>query len=279
MVKAKVSVVQYLNTIPLIWGMLRGEQRGKYKLEFTTPAGCAEALRARRADVGIIPSIEYQRMNEVEVLPDLAIASKGPVKSVLLFSNRPIAQLQTIAMDNSSRTSVALVTILLRKFYRRDFTSVSAAPHPSEMLRMADAALVIGDPALAYRGRVPYVYDLATEWRKFTGLPFVFALWVGHAGDKLAGVRRDFEDSRNYGLSRINEIAEEYAPQYELTPDQVKVYLTQNIDYTLDAANLKGVRLFFQLARELEIIQLEKDLFFTPAGSSATPGRPLPCPN
>src|SRR5271165_1219214 len=167
----RLSVVQYLNTVPLIWGMLHGEQHGKFELQLTVPSGCANAIAQRKADVGIVPSIEYQRLECVKILPGMSIASKQEVKSVLLLSNMPLAKVQTVALDESSRTSAALVRILMQKFYSRRVNFSPMLPEPAEMLRQADAALLIGDPALAYSGPAK-VYDLASEWRKFTGLPF-----------------------------------------------------------------------------------------------------------
>jgi chorismate dehydratase len=262
--KPRVSVVKYLNTVPLVWGMLRGAQQGKFALDFTTPAGCADAVRNGQADVGIIPSIEYQRLEHAQIVGGVSIASKGRVKSVLLLSKAPIEKIRTVALDNSSRTSVVLLEILLRKFYGRAVDSVTHAPNPDAMLECADAALLIGDPALAYDGQVAEVYDLAAEWKKFTGLPFVFALWVARSDAKLAGLRKDFEDSRDYGLARVDEIAEEYAPTCGLQPREAQVYLRENIDYTLDEENCRGLRLFYKLAREAGIVPVERELRFAP---------------
>jgi len=258
----KVSVVHYLNSVPLIWGMLKGEQQGRYELSFATPAACAEAVRRGKADLGIIPSIEYQRLERAQILSGISIASKGEVKSVLLLSNVPIEKIKSVAVDNSSRTSAALLRILMRKFYSRFITVTPSVPKPADMLRRADAALVIGDPALSYDGEVPEVYDLATEWKKFTGLPFVFALWVGREQAKPSRFRKDFEDSRDFGLAHVDDIAAEYAPKLNMRPAGVKVYLTRNIDYSLDEENRKGLRLFYKLAREAGIIPVEKDLYF-----------------
>lgn len=262
MANPKVSVVQYLNTAPLVWGMMKGEQQGKYDLEFTTPAACADAVRGRKADVGIVPSIEYQRMEKAQIIAGISIASKDAVKSVLLLSNKPIEKIQSIAVDNSSRTSAALVRILMRRFYSRFVTITPAAPKPELMLKRADAALVIGDPALTYGGSVAQVYDLAAEWKKFTGLPFVFAVWAGHEDSKLSRYRKDFEQSRDYGIAHVDEIAAEYAPKLKKTPEALKVYLTENIDYSLDEDNRKGLREFYRLARETGIIPVEKELLF-----------------
>jgi chorismate dehydratase len=257
----RLSVVQYLNTVPLVWGMLHGEQRGKFELQLSVPSGCADAIAQRQADVGIVPSIEYQRLDGVEILPGMSIASKREVKSVVLLSKMPLAKVQTVALDESSRPSAALVRILMHKFYSRRVSFSPAAPEPGEMLRRADAALLIGDPALTYRGPAA-VYDLAGEWRKFTGLPFVFALWMGHSGAGLSRHVAEFTASLDFGLAHIDDIAAEYAPKLGMTPSAVKVYLTRNIDYSLDEENQQGLKLFYKLAHEVGIIPAEKELLF-----------------
>jgi chorismate dehydratase len=257
-----LSVVQYLNTVPLIWGMLRGRQRDQFELQLTIPSGCADAIAQRRADVGIVPTIEYQRMEGVEILPGMSIASKFEVKSVVLLSKMPLDKVQSVALDQSSRTSAALVRILMEKFYSRQVNYLPAPPDPGEMLRRADAALLIGDPALAYHAPNVQVHDLAREWRKFTGLPFVFAVWMGQSSASLSAVRADFAASRDYGLDHIDDIAAEYAPKLGLTPSFVRVYLTRNIDYSLDEENLQGLKLFYKLAHEVGITPADKEMRF-----------------
>jgi chorismate dehydratase len=264
--KPRVSVVQYLNTVPLIWGMLHGEQRCKYELALTTPAGCADAVRDGEADIGIIPSIEYQRIAGLRIISGVSIAANFEVKSVLLLSNVPVERVRTVAADNSSRTSVALARILLERFYLRQVEMTAADPEPDEMLYHADSALVIGDPALAYRGPAPHIYDLAAEWRKFTGLPFVFAFWAGREDARLEKVGRDFRDLRDYGLAHMDEIAAECAPKYNMGPEEVKVYLTQNIDYNLAEDHRRGLNLFYRLAREVGVISEVKNLEFAYEG-------------
>ncbi len=257
----RLSVVQYLNTVPLIWGMLHGEQRGKFDLQLTVPSGCADAVARGQADLGIVPSIEYQRIKDAVILPGMSIASKQQVKSVLLLSNIPLELVQSVALDESSRTSAALVRILLQKFYARAVTFSPAAPQAEEMLRHADAALLIGDPALAYTGSAR-VYDLAREWRRVTGLPFVFAVWMGHARADLSRYHADFAASLAFGLDHIDDIAAEYALKLGMTPEAVKVYLTENIDYSLDEENLQGLKLFYKLAHEVGVVSAEKELLF-----------------
>jgi len=302
MTKPRISVVQYLNTAPLVWGMLHGAERGKFDLEFTTPARCADAVAQGRADVGIVPSIEVPRIEGAEIVPGVSIASKGRVRSVLLLSKVPIEEIRSVAMDNSSRTSAALVTILLRRFYDLDFQSEPADPQLEEMLKRADAALLIGDPALTYElsraGRrsacdpaLTYelrveglklsedrdpdldssallgsstllVYDLAAEWKKFTGLPFVFALWAGRPEAGLAEFVREFQESRDQGLRHLDAIASEWGPRLQLTEAAVKLYLAENINYDLDQENLEGLRLFYKLAAEEGLIPAGKELRF-----------------
>jgi chorismate dehydratase len=241
--------------------MLHGRQQGKHQLQFATPAHCADAVREGKADIGIIPAIEYHRIDRLQIIAGIAIASKARVRSVLLLSKIPIEKIQSVAVDTSSRTSVAFLRILLGKFYSRTVNLIPSAPRPDDMLQRADSALVIGDPALTYRGSAE-VYDLAAEWKKFTGLPFVFAFWAGHADKNLSLCRNDFEESRQFGLAHIDDIATEYALKLKMQAAEVKVYLTENIDYSLDEENCRGLRLFFKLAREAGIIPVEKELRF-----------------
>jgi chorismate dehydratase len=258
----RVSVVQYLNTVPLVWGMLRGEQRGKFDLEFTTPARCADAIRNGGAEIGIIPSIELQRIENLEVIPDVSISSLARVKSVALFSKQPIEKVETIALDKSSRTSAALLSVLLKKFYQLSPRMTTSEPDARAMLEKADAALLIGDPALVFECSGIMVYDLAAEWRKFTGLPFVFAVWAGPASAELRGVAEDFQHSRDYGLAHVDEIAREYAPHHSMTPEDLKIYLTERINYNLSEAHRRGMALFHSLAHEVGLVPHVKEVRF-----------------
>jgi len=262
--KLQVSVVKYLNTAPLIWGLERGATYDKYDLAFTTPACCAEDLRRGRADIGIIPSIEYQRIEGLKILPGISIASKQRVRSVLLLTRVPVEQIRSVALDTSSRTSAALVQVLFRKFYGFEAATRPAAADPKTMLVDTDAALLIGDPALVYQGPAQMI-DLAAEWRRFTGLPFVFAVWACRSdaiGGRIEELRRDFERARDQGLAHVPEIARDWALRLGISAGDVIVYLTENIDYTLDEENLAGLRLFFKLAREVGVISRVKELDF-----------------
>lgn len=265
----RLSVVQYLNTAPLIWGMLHGEQRGRFEMEFTTPARCADSVREGSADAGIIPSIEVQRIGGLVAVSGVSISALDKVRSVILIAKRPLKSVRSVRLDTSSRTSAALAAILLRKFYGVRPEMAPAAPDAGAMLKSADSALLIGDPALVFNPRAAEsgagplrVYDLAAEWKRFTGFPFVFAVWAGPDRDRLARASTDFQASRDYGLSHVDEIAAEYAPRQGLTPDEVKIYLTRNINYNLDESHLEALRLFYRLAAEEELIPGVKEIQF-----------------
>lgn len=258
----KISVVQYLNTAPLIWGMTHGAERDKFQMTFTTPAECADAVLTGRASAGIIPAIETQRLDAPQAVEGVSISSVGEVKSVILISKKPIEEVASVAADSSSRTSTALLTILLRRFYGLNPVIAPASPDPEAMLQTADAALLIGDPALVYQPGRHRVYDLAEEWKKFTGLPFVFALWAGPAGADLGRYAADFNHSRDYGLAHVDEIAAESAPRHGLTPEAVKIYLTRNINYTLDSGHHQALELFFQFAFEERLTPAVKKVAF-----------------
>ncbi len=146
--KLRISIVQYLNTAPLVWSFTHGPLRGKYDLSFTVPSLCAEALRSGAADIAIIPAIEYQRIGGLVVLPDLAIASKNQVRSLLIIAKKPIAQVRSVALDRGSRSTQALTRILCAEHWKITPEFFEAPPDANMMLQEADAALLIGDPAL-----------------------------------------------------------------------------------------------------------------------------------
>ncbi len=244
--------MSYLNTAPLVWGMMYGPQRGLFDLEFAIPAVCADRLAAGAADIGIVPSFELTRQR-LDIIPGAGIACHGPVRSILLISSRPAAEIRTLAADSSSRTSVELArTILARKFAARP----EITRHPPDleaMLRAADAALVIGDPALRIDPeRLPYhVYDLGAEWVALTGLPMVFAVWAGRPGVVTSDVTEAFEASCAYGTEHIGEIVAAESARREFARDLVRDYLTRNIVHKLSDRDYEGMERFLEFARDL----------------------------
>ncbi len=288
--KLHISVVEYLNTAPLVWGFTDGPLQGRYDLSFTVPSLCAEALRRGHADVAIIPAIEYQRMDGVVALPGMAVAAKGEVRSILVLAKKPIELARSIALDRCSRSSAALVRLLCAGYWRMQPEFIEADPDPAAMLAQADAALVIGDPALrvavkmdALAGKRPsgetcctgdpseqpvpgvdtlFVYDVAQQWREMTGWPCVLALWVGQRDKITPQVVADFQASKECGLARIAEIAEGAALKLDLPAAALERYLRENIDFSLDDENRAGLELYFQRCAEARLIPRAKPLEF-----------------
>jgi chorismate dehydratase len=291
--KLRISIVEFLNTAPLVWGFTDGPLAGKYDLSFAVPSQCAEDLRAGRVDVGIIPSIEYQRMENVVVLPGMAVAAKNEVRSLLVVSKVPIEMARTFALDTNSRSTVGLVHLLCEKHWKIAPEFINSAPDPERMLALADVALIIGDPALTLRLRVDalaakvpqgkdccgvdgseqlikdvetlFIYDVAQQWREMTGLPCVLAIWVARRGAITPEILADFQASRDYGLARIGEIAEGAALKLNLPPRELERYLAENIDFSLDEENMAGLRYYYEECARAGLIPSAREIEFAGA--------------
>jgi predicted solute-binding protein len=229
--------------------MLHGPQRGVFDLEFGIPAECADRMASGRADVGIVPSFELTRQ-DLEVVPGAGIACHGPVGSILLISRRPAPEIRTLAADSSSRTSVQLARVVLERRYGATPAIAPHAPDLDSMLRAADAALLIGDPALRVdaAGLSCHVYDLGAEWVDMTGLPMVFAVWAGRRGAVTPQVVEALNASCRYGCARMEEIVAAEAPGRGFAPDMVRQYLTRRIVHELGPRDYQGMRLFLDYA-------------------------------
>jgi chorismate dehydratase len=267
--KLRVSVVQYLNTAPLVWGFTNGPLRGKYELSFTVPSQCAEALRSGAADVAIIPAIEYARIAGLAILPDLAVASKNAVRSLLLIAKPPIREVRSIALDSSSRSTQALTRILCAAHWKIAPEFHEASPNVGKMLDGADAALLIGDPALQYalgaaaqrdRARGWRALDVVEEWRAMTGLPAVLAVWAARKEAVTGELIEDFQRSRDCGMANLAAISKEAEGELHIPAMQLESYLRDNIDFTLDAENFEGLRRYFAEAAKLGLIAEAKPL-------------------
>lgn len=293
--KLRISIVQYLNTAPLVWSFTRGPLRGKYDLSFTVPSLCAEALRSGAADIAIIPAIEYQRISDLVVLPDLAIASKNRVRSLLIVAKKPIAQVRSVALDRGSRSTQTLTRILCAEHWKIASEFFEAPPDLKGMLDQADAALLIGDPALrlsieieggaerrpsgeqvctASRATIPdsgslHVYDVVEEWRRMTNLPAVLAIWAARPEVATPEVVADFAASRDLGLARIKEISLDAARELELPAQALESYLRHNIDFSLGVENRQGLELYYRYAANLGLIPQARPIKWAPAKAKA----------
>ncbi len=267
--RLRISAISYLNTAPLMWDFEHGDVRRKFDISYTLPSSCARSLAEGTADIGIIPAAAYAQIPGLQILPDVAIASRRAVRSILLVSQIPVELVRTVALDSSSMTSVALTKVLFEKWLGGGRTFVAMEPDVERMLAECDAGLVIGDPALQVDRRRYHTLDLAEEWIRYTGKPFVFAFWTvrgeslreADPGQDLAAV---FRESRDHGLEAgsLDQIAREWAPRLHLSEGDVRTYLTENIHYRLDAGCLEGLRLFFQYAEEIGALPVAPEVRF-----------------
>lgn len=238
-----------------------------FSIDYTIPSRCADALKTGAADIGIIPVAAYTAIPDLVIVPDVAIAAKNQVRSILLVSKVSVEKIRSVATDSSSRTSSALVQVFLKKFVGVDAGFTPQQPDLKEMLRWHDAALLIGDAALQAQTSGRYVYDLAEEWQRWTFLPFVFAFWAVRkaALANLSGevnIARIFQQSRDNGLNHVPEIARDWSGRLGLKEPVIREYLTSNIDYSLDEENLRGLRLFYRYAAECQVLPPAPELQF-----------------
>ena len=274
MSRLKISAISYLNTAPLLWDFEHGQAGvgritdnvtdSDFDISYTIPSACAEALRAGTADIGIIPAAAYATVPDLVVIPDVAIAARRAVRSILLISKAPVdewpTKVRTVALDTSSITSVALAKILFAKWLGGARQYKPMAPDLDAMLSACDAAMLIGDPALQVDRTRYFTLDLAEEWVARTGKSFVFAFWAirkqALARRNGAAIAAAFKKSRDHGLSpkNLEVIAQEWAPRLGLTVEAVRVYLTQNIHYYLDPPCLEGLALYYRLGAEVGAI-------------------------
>ncbi len=279
----RISAISYLNTAPLMWNFEHGDAGRDFHISYTIPSACARALDEGSADIGIIPAAAYAQIPDLIILPDVAIASRCPVRSILLVSKVPLEEIRTVALDTSSMTSVALTKILFEKWLGggREFSPM--APNLPQMLGACDAGLLIGDPALQIDRSRYFTLDLAEEWIHHTGKHFVFAFWavrrkaLQHLKESqdLAAI---FQRSRDHGLqpSSISQIAREWGPRLNLSENEVRSYLTENIYYHLDKSCREGLQLFYQYAAEIGALPKAPPLKFLTANAATRETKAVP---
>ena len=275
--RLRISAISYLNTAPLMWDFEHGGASPFFDISYTLPSGCARALQAGTADIGIIPAAAYAEIPGLQVLPGVAIASRRAVRSILLVSKVPVEKIRTVALDTSSMTSVALTKILFEKWLGGGRTFTDMPPDIEQMLATHDAGLLIGDPALQVDRSRYLTLDLAEEWIRYTGKPFVFAFWAVRGAalpeaSPALDLAQVFQDSRDHGLTpaSLNQIAREWAPRLNLREDEVRSYLTESIHYDLDPGCIEGLQLFYRYATEIGALPAAPDMSFLRAANAAT---------
>lgn len=269
----RIAASTYLNSAPLVHSFTAGKQRNRVIfIGDAAPSRCAQMLATGQCDIALIPVIEYQRIPNLRIIPNVAVASKNRIGSVLLAARCQPECVSKVALDCSSRTSQALVKILFAKQYHAKPQYCERTPDASNgcanMFQGFDAALVIGDPAFHLKQQAAQaglkIYDLAEEWRKLSGLPFVFAVWAVRE-DALEDYRRvklDFVMAKREGIDRIPEIAAHYAETLRLPVSDLIHYLRENVNYELDEDNLRGMREYFYLAAECGLIDKKQEIKF-----------------
>jgi len=273
MSRLRISAISYLNTAPLMGDFEQGtpeygDAAANLDISYTIPSACARALAEGAADIGIIPSAAYATTPNLLIIPDVAIAARNAVRSILLVSKMPLGSVRSVALDTSSLTSAALTKILFAKWLGGERAYASMPPNLDAMLEACDAALLIGDPALQVDRARYRTLDLAEEWHARTGMSFVFAVWAirraAIAEQDRAAIAKVFKDSRDHGLVRENleAIAAEWAPRLRLTIESVRTYLAHNIHYYLDPPCLEGLFLFYRLGAEIGALPPARELEF-----------------
>jgi chorismate dehydratase len=260
--KLRVGIVNYLNSKPLAWGFLKGHHADLFAPSYHPPALVARLLGQGNLDIGLIPSIEVQRIPNLRILPDLCVAASHEVRSVILVSRCPLPEIRKVALDQNSRTSVALLRILLRERYGLDPEYLHERPDAERMLAEADAALLIGDPALKVDRDRYVVTDLAAEWRELTGLPFVFAVWAVRPEVEIPDLPFYFKSSLRYGLSSVDTLAREAAAELDLDSSEIRAYLTDNLSFFLRRDEIAGLEEFYRRAHANQLILEPRPLVF-----------------
>jgi chorismate dehydratase len=258
-----MAASSYLNSAPLIWSFLHGSRKGTVDLTDPVPARCADLLAAGTVEAALIPIIEYQRIPEISLVPDVCVGSKGNVRSVVLVTRAGhLREVRSVALDESSRTSAALMKIIFLEFLGVEPKWVTSRPNVDAMLKDNDAALIIGDPAMTFARDDLRILDMASLWREYTGLGFVFAVWAVLNKDLSKVAAIDFAAARDEGLDQIEEILSHYEREIPLPRQELKEYLTDDITFHVDGPMTQGMQLYFDLACKHRLIEQVKPLTF-----------------
>lgn len=259
--RVRLGSVNYLNARPLIAG-LGGPDDARFTVRCDPPSRCAALLEDGAIDLGLIPTIAYHDRPDDCIVPGVSIASEGPVASVAVFTRRPIAEVTSLALDTSSRTSVALTRIMCRRRFGISPSFARHSPDLPAMLAAYDAALVIGDPALfadldavsAAVGAPVGKIDLGALWTEMTGLPFVWAFWAGRPGAAPPDVVRALQATRDAGVAQSDALADAYVAGTPAWQPLARTYLRQHIQFGLTPRMLDGLATYYREAAAAGVI-------------------------
>jgi len=237
-----ISAVSYLNTFPFVYGIQQSGHLQDYQLFLDVPAICAERLAKGEADISLVPVGALSDFADYHIVSDYCIGAVKNVFTILLLSETPLEKIRKIYVDFDSRTSARLVQVLSHSFWKIKPVFERLKPGQSEQFKGKQAIVAIGDKTFRMRENYPYVYDLAGEWIRFTGLPFVFAIWISLKPLKNE-VRESFNRALLYGISNIDEVLDFFRSRLPENAD-CREYLTRNISYSFDKAKQEGLNLF-----------------------------------
>lgn len=258
-----VGAVGYLNARPLTWA-LDGDPR--WRIRYDVPSVCATLLHEGTVDLGLIPSVEYLSSPDYRIVPGVGIGSSGAVASVALYSRVPVAQVRSIALDTSSRTSVALIQVLCRRHFGIAPRFVPHGPDLAAMTARCDAGLLIGDPAFdaPHESLGLQKVDLGTAWTEMTGLPFVYAAWTGRPGAVTAADVAALQQARDEGVRQREAIAAQYGQGDPAITARALAYLRDNVRYGLGPAEAAGLQLFLHYVADAGLAPRRELQFFGP---------------
>jgi chorismate dehydratase len=258
----RIGAVGYLNARPLTWALDREPDR--WHVRYDLPSICASLLQSGDVDLGLVPSVEYVRASDYLMVPGVGVGSRGPVASVAMYARRPIGEIDTVALDTSSRTSVALIQVLCHHHFRIRPRFVAHGPDLATMMRTADAALLIGDPAFDADHEALGIQkiDLGEEWTRMTGLPFIYAAWTGRAGAADAEAVKALQDAQAEGVRDAAAIAAEYGRGDAGRTARALAYLRDNVKYGIGPDEVKGLQLFLDYAADLGLAPARRRLEF-----------------
>lgn len=265
--RIRVGAVSFLNTKPLIYPLLDGElPTENITLSVHVPRELATQLCNGGLDIGLIPIVEYFRANATgagyRILPEIAIASRGSVLSIQLFSRVPIQEIQQIGLDTSSRSSIALLKILLAEKYRIEPNFVGCEPSINPVTAETESVLLIGDAALRNLGTTEYSIDLGTAWQELTGLPFVYACWVVRREVDIGDTAKLLLKAKERGIARVPEIVQVEAKKLGLPVTLCTEYIQKHIHYDLDESAIAGLERFYKLAAKNGLVEPGQTLSF-----------------
>ncbi len=264
--RLKFGCHDFLNSKPITYSLMREEFESCVDLTLAPPAILAESLSKGELDMAFIPAIEYARTQGVKIVRGFSIAAMGEVKTVLMFSDESVWNIKKVAADHRSRTSIALLKILFKEYYKTDVSVIPRKSHdPQKLLTMADAGMVIGDEAFKVNRDEHKVTDLSQAWHAFTGKSFTFAVICVRDGVDPMLVREAIAvlaESKKAGLENIAEIAARESQKLGIDEETCREYLLKNIRYNLDRDDQEGLTDFLSLAAEHGIIEENKELEF-----------------